>query len=132
MVPSPDGRGRTASEGKPGLLGRLRPAPRSRANRWNDSHGQFPLFGLMPQANTLAKPQETKVEIYSMARSSQPVSSSQNANSQNAKRDEVLKRMLKMKPQPHGKKTDRLSQQLNFNAAEDYSEPNISHGNKES
>ena len=55
--------------------------------------------------------------------------SSQNANSQNAKRDEVLKRMLKMKPQRHAKE---VSQQLNLSDEQEYSDANISKGNKRS
>jgi hypothetical protein len=66
-------------------------------------------------------------ENYGMAGSSHSVKSSQTAKAQNTKRDEVLKRMLKMKPQPHAKpKTDCLSQQLNITDSEE----NVSHGNK--
>jgi hypothetical protein len=57
---------------------------------------------------------------------------SQNANSpQNVERDEVLKRMLKTKPLPHGKfKKNENSQQLNFAHSKDYADTNISTRNK--
>jgi hypothetical protein len=74
-----------------------------------------------------------QVGNFNVAKSSKPSTSSQDVNSQNAdakntKRDEVLKRMLKMKPQPHVKPD--VSQQLNFADSKDYSDTNISKGNK--
>jgi hypothetical protein len=50
---------------------------------------------------------------------------SQNANEQNAKRNEVLERMLKVKRQP------KVSQQLKiFPDGKEYSDTNISEGNE--
>jgi hypothetical protein len=55
--------------------------------------------------------------------------SSQSANLQNAKRDEVLKRMLKMKPQPHNKSKNLKERQLDFAVSKD-SASDISDGNE--
>jgi len=52
-------------------------------------------------------------------------------NSQNANRDQVLKRMLKMPPQPQKKSTPEVSQQLKF-ANSKLSDGNISQRNKKS
>jgi hypothetical protein len=71
-----------------------------------------------------------QVGNFSVAENSQPPTSSQDvssqtANQQNAKRDEVLNHMLKMKPQP------KVSQQLTILPdGDDYSDTNISKGNK--
>jgi hypothetical protein len=48
-----------------------------------------------------------------MSKVSKDLDSSQDAkNAQNSKRDEVLKRMLRMKPQPHGNKSRKAQLDL--------------------
>lgn len=64
-----------------------------------------------------------------MAKDPKNLESLQSANpSQNAKRDEILKRMLRMKPHPHGKKLRKSQLDLadSEESASDISDGNLS------